>query len=123
MASALTLATTPSMPTERVGAGVHPIRQCRGVTYVDRGADRGGAVGGQRRLRRGDRVRGTGAVRDGGALGKQSLDDGAADPARAAGDQEALARQSEIHVSSSVFQYEMVPSDLAALRSSPWMPP
>ena len=82
---------------EGVGAGVHPIRQRRRVTHVDRGADRGDTVGGQLRLRRRDRVRGARAERDRRALGEQTLDDGPADAAGAAGDEEALARQTEFH--------------------------
>src|SRR6185312_14852918 len=83
--------------TERLCAGVHPIGQRRGVPYVDRGADRGGAVGGQRRLRRKDGIGATGAVGDRGALSKQPLDGRASDPAGAARDKKSLASQSQIH--------------------------
>lgn len=41
-----------------------------------------------------------GSVGDGGAYGQQSLHHGATDAAGAAGDQESLARQTEIHVVS-----------------------
>jgi hypothetical protein len=73
------------------------LRHCRGVSHIDSAADRGGSVGGQLGLCFGDRLRGAGAVGDDGALGQQSLDDRTADAARAAGDRETLARQSEFH--------------------------
>ena len=86
MASALTLATTPSSPpsasaapeTHAASAAASATSTAEPIAVAPPAVSAAWASA--------DRLRGARAVGDGGALGQQPFDDGAADAARAAGD-------------------------------------
>ena len=97
-ASALTLATKMSRPPSASAASPTQPAQRRQVGDVDRAAGRLDARARQRRDGLVDRRPGAArADRDVAALRRQQARDGAADSARAAGDDRLLALQSEIH--------------------------
>ena len=96
IARALTLATTTSSPPNALGGLLHPGGQRVAVADVDGAAGDAAAVR-QRLLGRRDLVGVAGAEADDGALVEEGLDDGAADAAGAAGDEDAGAGELQIH--------------------------